>query len=93
MRPLLLLAALLAAGCTHTGDEPLSLVDNPHYQALGYSPRWTLAIGEDDIALRLAMTISRRAGWRSWTISSRAAAPVMSTEAGAGIPPAAILRA
>ncbi|HEX6376159.1 MAG TPA: hypothetical protein VFZ91_10610 [Allosphingosinicella sp.] len=52
MKPLLLLA-LLAAGCAHSGDEPLSLVDNPHYQALGHSPRWTLAIGEDDIALRL----------------------------------------
>lgn len=53
MRPLLLLAALLAAGCAHEGEEPLSLVDNPHYQALGHSPRWTLAIGDDDIALRL----------------------------------------
>ena len=53
MKPFLLLAALLAAGCARSGDEPLSLVDNPHYQALGHSPRWTLAIGEDDIALRL----------------------------------------
>ncbi|HYE29600.1 MAG TPA: hypothetical protein VEA61_15380 [Allosphingosinicella sp.] len=53
MRSFLLLAVLLAAGCTHSADEPLSLVDNPYYQALGHSPRWTLAIGDEDIALRL----------------------------------------
>lgn len=53
MKPLFLLAGLLATGCAHADEEPLSLVDNPHYQAMGWSPVWQLAIGDEDIALKL----------------------------------------
>jgi uncharacterized membrane protein len=52
MKAALATALFLLAGCT-TRNEPLSLVDNPRYQAIGGSPFWLLAVGEDVIVLRL----------------------------------------
>lgn len=52
MRFAALLALSLLAGCATDGRDLESLVDNPVYEAIGGSPSWRLAIG-DDIALRL----------------------------------------
>jgi hypothetical protein len=53
MRIAALIPALLLTGCTTDGRMPASLVADPQYQAIGGSPGWDLAIGNDEIALRL----------------------------------------
>lgn len=53
MRIAALIPALLLTGCTTDGRMPLSLVADPQYQAIGGPPGWELAIGNDEIALRL----------------------------------------
>ncbi len=50
---------LIAAGCTTT--TPYAPVRDPVYQAVGWRPAWTLAIGDDRIVLRTA-----EHGERSW---------------------------
>ena len=47
---LLILPALLAAGCTTT-HRPYAPVENVHYAALGQEPFWLLTIGDDRIVL------------------------------------------
>jgi uncharacterized membrane protein len=52
MRRLLLLAPMLAAGCTTT--TAYAPVRDPVYQAMGTRPFWQLVIGDDAIVFRPA---------------------------------------
>jgi uncharacterized membrane protein len=52
-RLLLALPLLLAAGCT-TASTPYAPVGDVAWQAMGWSPAWQLAIGDDRIVLRTA---------------------------------------
>ena len=50
---LLLTAALLAGGCATT-SRPYNPVRQVHYSAIGETPFWMVAIGDDRIVLRLS---------------------------------------
>lgn len=50
------LAVLGVAGCA---SQPVQLMRNPVYQALGHEPGWQLAVGRREIALRFNAPGSR----------------------------------
>ena len=72
------LAALAAAGCA---SQPVQLMRNPVYQALGHEPGWQLAVGRREIALRFNGPGSRAMRYRDVRHGARG---IKSWDAGGG---------
>ena len=89
MRWLPLVALLVLAACAADRSRPLSLVRHPLYQAVGGPPGWTLAVGREEIVLRLAPEAGAGPGgaamtWRYPSPRAGLEGGVKRWEAGAG---------
>ena len=80
MHRFLLALPLLAAGGCATGGTPYAPVRDVSYQAMGWTPMWLLAIGDDRIVLQVSGS-----GERSWPrVLPRTVDGVRTWQSGAG---------